>query len=169
MPAPKNDPARSRGRNTRPNGVVVLPAAGYQGPIPPWPLGDLPDSDDSFEIGARERELWSDLWRSPQAAVWADTNAAGAVGRYVRLRVASERKPSDASIANAVGAQEDRIGLNPKSMRLMLWMVDPDELAALRKEATSGAPGVVRSLRAAERLQSAWGDSSGTPGPVEAS
>ena len=44
---------------------VTLPADGYDGASPSWPLHNDPPTS--------EEALWMDLWRTPQAAMWAES------------------------------------------------------------------------------------------------
>lgn len=121
MPAaPKFDPSR---RNSR-VGPLKLPAEGYRGAIPAWPLGDTPTE--------AEEAAWGDLWRTPQAAAWSRLGWLRTVGRYCRLMVAAEEHGASAALLAQVTALEDRLGLTPKAMRLMLWEVVEDELAEAR-------------------------------------
>lgn len=137
MPNPaKFDPQR---RNSR-VGPVRLPAEGYQGAIPEWPLVELPSE--------AETTVWSRVWRSPQASAWARLGWQGPVARYCRLVAAVGDDFTNASLHGQVTALEDRLGLTPKAMRLMLWEVVEDELA----EARGGdkRPDTRRRIRAVE-------------------
>ncbi len=134
-------------------GIVRLPANGYEGEIPPWPLRMHQDLD----FATREEAVWEQLWRTPQAAAWATLGWTRVVARYCRMVVAAESAgghihcgecdtPSppvklDASLLGQVTAMEDRLGLTPKAMRLMLWVVAHDEVEEARqgRGATSAA------------------------------
>ncbi|HEY9473387.1 MAG TPA: hypothetical protein VIS06_05970 [Mycobacteriales bacterium] len=124
MPAaPKFDPAR---RNAR-SGPVKLPAEGRSGDPPPWPL---PGRKLKAEQG-----LWAQLWATPQAVAWERLGWTRTVARYCRVLLAAERMDKDA-LAEA-RQLEDRLGLTPKSMRLLLWEIASDEVAERRAEPTS--------------------------------
>lgn len=143
---PKFAPER---RNTG-VGVVHLPAKGYSGKVPPWPLPLHLDLD----FATREEAVWAHLWRTPQAAAWIRLGWTRAVARYCRMVVASEM-PShlhckecdapgppaklDASLLAQVTAMEDRLGLTPKAMRLLLWIIDHDEVAEARTGRSAAA------------------------------
>jgi hypothetical protein len=62
--------------------------------------------------------------------------------------VASEEHGAPAALLAQVTALEDRLGLTPKAMRLMLWELVEDELA----EARSGGGGAAarKRIRAVE-------------------
>lgn len=120
-PAPK-DPASRRRRNAS-VGKTVLPSGGRVGDVPAWPL-----SRD-------EPSLWADLWRTPQAAAWERLGWTRVVARYAVLIEAvedSEGVPA-AALLGEVRQMEDRLGLNPKAMRSLLWEVaDLDQVADKR-------------------------------------
>lgn len=124
MPAaPKLDPVR---RNSR-VGPLRLPAEGRKGPTPTWPL-DVRQS-------AGLKRLWTDLWRTPQAVAWERLGWTRVVARYALLLLAAEALNKDA--LSEARQLEDRLGLTPKAMRLLLWEITSDEVAEKRK--TTGA------------------------------
>jgi hypothetical protein len=51
--------------------------------------------------------------------------------------VAAEAKNATAALLAQAVALEDRLGLTPKSMRMLLWQIATDEVAEKRTEATS--------------------------------
>jgi hypothetical protein len=117
-PAPKRAEDRAR-RNAPPVAEVVLPAAGYDGPVPEWPLPGA--------YQAADRKLWATLWRTPQAAAWArmGPGVVLVVANYVRLW---RGKSSDSQVERRQA--EDRLGLNPLAMRRLGWDVErPDPVA----------------------------------------
>jgi hypothetical protein len=117
-------------RNAR-VGPLLLPAEGYQGEIPDWPLpGRWLKS---------EKDLWLTLWRSPQAAAWATMGDATirVLGRYVRYAVMAELGNDKA--AAEVRQLEDKLGITPKAMRMLLWVVASDEVAEKRDEQAAAA------------------------------
>src|SRR5687767_13879773 len=120
---PKLDPSRGhRGR-----GPVLLPAAGRVGPTPEWPLsGFTPD----------EQEAWRQPWATPQAVAWEKLGWVRTIARYCRVMVSAEASDSTGAILAQATALEDRLGLTPKSMRLLLWQIAVDELAEKRDEST---------------------------------
>lgn len=150
---PKFAPER---RNTG-VGVVHLPARGYTGEIPPWPLSLNTDLD----FATREEAVWERLWRTPQAAAWVRLGWTRAVARYCRMVVAAETAGHghcktcegpvarmDASLLAQVTAMEDRLGLTPKAMRLLLWVIDHDEVAEAREVRAAASGG--RHLQAVD-------------------
>ena len=107
----------ARRRNARP-AFRRLPAAGRRGEPPAWPLG---------KPTAGERDLWADLWASPQAVAWEELGWSRTVARYARIVIVAERRGGDRRIAIAAATEarqlEDRLGLNPKSMRSLGWEI----------------------------------------------
>lgn len=130
-PPPKVDPIR---RNAR-TAPLKLPSEGRKGPPPRWPLPG--------RRRAGEAALWSDLWATPQAVAWERLGWTRVVARYCRVVLVAESLDRDA-LAEA-RQLEDRLGLTPKSMRMLLWEIVPDEVGH-RREAASGARGRIRAV-----------------------
>jgi hypothetical protein len=119
---PKLNPVR---RNARP-GVTMLPAGGRQGDPPVWP----------FELlSPAELELWRQLWATPQAVAWERHGWTRVVARYCRVAIVAEDLNKDA--LSEARQLEDRLGLTPKAMRMLMWQIAVDEVAEKRDE-TSG-------------------------------
>jgi hypothetical protein len=137
-PAPSANPRR---RNVRPDSTT-LPASGYAGEIPEWPLA-VP-----MDIG--EEVAWRSLWRSPQAAAWAQLAIVRTVARYCRVLVASEVPGAPATYLTEVRQLEDRLGLTAMSMLRLRWVVSTDELGAARAGTATTAVTAVTHLRAVE-------------------
>jgi hypothetical protein len=166
---------RARGTGLDRDGWLTLPAEGYEGDIPEWPL--LPDialraklvvaqstvercedqlaecpSDMragverrlmvaqekvavlSFQVAEqeqRERALWDEAWRAPQAAAWvAKVGWSRDVAQYVRHKVLAEL----GSMEDAKEARQwsDRLGLNPSAMLRNRWRLATDQVAVAR-------------------------------------
>jgi hypothetical protein len=109
-------------RNARP-GVTMLPAKGRQGDAPDWPL-------DGITVG--EAQLWRELWATPQAVAWESFGWTRVVARYCRCVIVAEELNKDAM--SEARQLEDRLGLTPKSMRMLMWQIAPDEVAEKRAE-----------------------------------
>jgi hypothetical protein len=66
------------------------------------------------------------------------------VARYCKTMVAAETSMNPPLLAQAT-AFEDRLGLTPKAMRLLLWEIVVDEMAAKRR-APKAARGRVKAV-----------------------
>lgn len=122
---PKESPAR---RNPR-VGPLILPPEGRKGRPPAWPL---PGS-----VTADERKAWAELWKTPHAVAWERLGWTRTVARYCRAMVRAESPSASAAILGQVAALEDRLGLTPKAMRLLLWSIASDEVGQKRDERES--------------------------------
>lgn len=120
MVAPKMNPQR---RNAR-VGPLILPSEGRAGEPPEWPLA----------LGATvdETRAWAELWATPQAVAWERLGWTRTVARYCRIMLEAEIPGAKADVRNAAATLEDRLGLTPKAMRLLLWAVADDEVAEQR-------------------------------------
>ena len=119
-PAQK-DPATRRRRNVS-VGKTLLPAGGREGDVPEWPLALVPESSP-----------WADLWHTPQSVAWERLGYFRVVARYSLLLELAEDGAA-APIQSEVRQLEDRLGLTPKAMRMLLWEVSSDEVAEKRDE-----------------------------------
>lgn len=197
---PPNPNARRRNARV---GVVVLPAGGYQGDVPEWPL--LPDvvvtakrdmavraaaaakdemewAETSAERAKAKRafekatesatvldaqlnaqvlvevELWNQLWRTPQAEAWARHGWAREVAQYARHKAAGELGSLDD--AKEARMLSDRLGLNPKAMRSLMWVVgdvassaatgEPVKTTAAKGKKATGTRATRRHLKAVD-------------------
>jgi hypothetical protein len=133
MPAaPKMDPVR---RNSR-VGPLRLPAEGRSGATPKWPLDGRPSTP--------EKRAWVELWSTPQAVAWERLGWTRTVARYAKLLLAAEALNKDA-LAEA-RQLEDRLGLTPKAMRLLLWEIVADEVAEKRQDSSGDARGRIKAV-----------------------
>src|SRR5690349_2590598 len=107
-PPPKRNPRR---RNARPE-WKTLPSTGRVGDPPQFPL-----PDPSVET----LELWLDLWRTPQAAMWESLGWTRTVARYAVLLL--EAEGGVMSLLAEVRQLEDRLGLSPMAMKRLQWEI----------------------------------------------
>lgn len=110
---------------------VVLPAEGYKGEVPAFPLPDAL---------AAETELWSTLWRKPQAAMWAQLGLEFEVAAYVRAFLESVQAEASAGLKTAVLRMAAEIGLSLPGMHQMRWRIAADEVAEKRAETNPSGP-----------------------------
>jgi len=130
--------------------LTALPAAGYDGEVPEFPLPKVPVYDIWFENKERhkvldveatdarfdrELELWEWAWRTPQAAAWANESwRADSVAMWVRTRAVCESGEATAADKNALHRFADQIGLTPAGLAFNGWKIAADQLAEKRAE-----------------------------------
>lgn len=135
-PPPDPNSGRSDRRGFK---LSALPAEGYQGNVPGWPLGIQ---------SAREVEVWEEAWTSPQACAWSIQSWRWrTVAMWVRWSVRMEDPEAPAALGNVVVRLADQIGLTPAGLKENGWAIAADEVAVKREE-TAPAAAPVRRLRA---------------------
>ena len=85
-----------------------------------------------------EQGAWARLWHTPQAVAWEQLGWTDTVARYCRVLVEASKPKASPSLHAQVTALEDRLGLTPKAMRLLLWQVVGDEVAEQREPPAGG-------------------------------
>lgn len=133
---PQPDP--ESGRSDK-RGVVLtaLPAEGYMGPIPAFPLP---------EVCEREQQVWDAAWRTPQAAAWSiEPWRHRTVGMWVRWSVRMEAADASAALGNVVVRFADQIGLTPAGLKENGWKIAADAVAEKRQRAGVKTPARPRS------------------------
>lgn len=119
----------------------LLPREGFAGRVPAFPLPGA---------SARERAVWRELWRTPQAAMWnVERHRMHAVGHYCRLLVRAEDLSSPVGVHAQLHRYADQLGLTPAGMKENGWRVQADEIAAKRAEAVDEKPSVPKKQQAA--------------------
>lgn len=106
--------------------LTALPAEGYLGPVPDFPL-----PTPTF----RELEVWSQAWATPQACAWAlpsEAWRAGTVAMWVRVKVRCEDPEAGAALLGQLHRFADQIGMTTAGLAEMGWKVAVDETAAKR-------------------------------------
>ena len=124
-PAPDPSSGRSERRGYS---LTALPAEGYDGPIPDFPLPD-PSS--------REIEVWEQAWRTPQACAWSmpsESWRVRTVAMWVRLTVRCEDPEAGATLLGQLHRFADQIGMTTAGLAEMGWRVAVDETAPRRAE-----------------------------------
>src|SRR5262245_16290646 len=125
---PQPDPSSLRSAK-RGYVLTALPAEGYSGPVPDFPLAPIMVYWESFEKGVkirvadeaaaevrRERELalWSWAWATPQACAWSlEPWRWQAVAMWVRTTALCESSEATAADKNSLHRFADQIGLTP--------------------------------------------------------
>jgi hypothetical protein len=73
------------------------------GPTPPWPLS---------KASARERTVWTQMWKRPQAIVWEEQSSHRQVAMHVRTSVEAEEPGATAAIRGLLLRQENDLLLS---------------------------------------------------------
>lgn len=154
---PQADPksGRSERRGVK---LTALPAEGYIGSAPDWPLPgrtvfrweyeekskyQVADLEASQAVADREIALWEWAWRTPQAAAWSlpsESWRLHTIAMWVRTYVICEGSEATAADKSALHRFADQIGLTPAGLRENGWAIAQDEVGARRadREADSG-------------------------------
>lgn len=132
-PVPDPDSYRSQNRDW-----IDLPAGGYIGKVPEFPLSRLSvyytlyenkkpvrHFDEEATVAKRddELELWAELWRKPQAHAWAALGLSYQVAAYVRAFIESTGPDSNAGLKTAVLRMETELGISIAGMKQNLWRI----------------------------------------------
>lgn len=139
----------SSGRSDRRGySLTALPAQGYEGPIPDFPLLKRSvydvyfedkkrvkefDAEATEEQWERELELWRWAWRTPQACAWSMPSESWrlmAIAMWVRTMVVCESSDATAADKNSLHRFADQIGMTTAGLAEMGWKVVVDELSA---------------------------------------
>jgi hypothetical protein len=141
-PPPDPNSARSDRRGLS---LTALPAQGYDGPVPEWPLPDA---------SARELALWAWAWTTPQACAWSLPSEAWrvrSVALWCRMSVRCEDRDVSAPVLAQLHRFADQIGMTTAGLREMGWAIAKDEL----REKAAKKPAAPRSSR--DRLKAVSG------------
>lgn len=148
---PPPDPTSGRS-DARGLSFTALPAAGYAGDVPPFPLPKRPILNEYFEGTGRNRErkverdegatestwereldLWAWAWSTPQAEAWArDPWRWTSVAMWVRTFVVCEGSEATAADKGSLHRFADDIGLTPAGLRVNGWTIAHDEVSQKR-------------------------------------
>ena len=163
-PAPDESSGRSDARGYS---LTALPAQGYAGPVPEWPLPKRTimvwryedkarwrevDAAATTRVAERELELWQWVWGTPQACAWSmpsESWRSQTVARWVRQAVKCESDDATAADHGQLHRYADQIGLTTAGLREMGWKVAADEVAKRAAE----NPATVKRATARDRLK----------------
>jgi hypothetical protein len=134
-PQPDPNSATSERRGLQ---FKLLPREGFTGRVPAFPLP---------KPSARERAVWTQLWRTPQAAMWdLERWRMPSIGLYCRLFVRAESPESSSSLVAQLHRLADQLGLTPAGLKENGWRMSVDEVGEKReaqapsKKTTAAAP-----------------------------
>lgn len=132
--------------------LTALPAEGFQGAVPTFPLPrrdvlrwvvesksrfQVVDEKETRRVRARELKLWRWAWRTPQAAAWSLPSESWRelmVAMWVRTFVLCESNEATAADRNSLHRFADQIGLTTAGLAEMGWTIAKDELSDRREE-----------------------------------
>lgn len=117
----------------------VLPAEGFSGDVPVFPLADALKA---------ELALWGRLWVKPQAHMWSQLGLEFQVAAYVRAFLESVEAGASAGLKTAVLRMEAELGLSTVGMNQLRWKISSDELAERREDVPQRASAMKNRLRA---------------------
>lgn len=144
-PAP--DPMALRRDRKDDAGWVTLPAGGFVGEVPDFPLPRAiqfssyfedgrkvtePDDGETADVWDAEQDLWRTLWRKPQAAMWSKLGMEFEVAAYVRAFLESVEADATSGLKTAVLRMAAEIGLSLPGMHSLRWKFSEDEVGAKR-------------------------------------
>lgn len=107
--------------------LTALPAEGYAGPTPEFPLPSA---------SSRELDVWAEVWKSPQACAWSMPSEAwrtATVAMWVRVKVRCEDPDAGAALLGQLHRFADQIGMTTAGLAEMGWKVAVDETAVKRE------------------------------------
>jgi hypothetical protein len=146
-PAP--DPNALRRDRADDKAWITLPAEGYAGDVPAYPLPKVLVFDVYFVDKERvkefnedatehrweaENDLWIELWAKPQAFMWDRLGLKFQVAAYVRTYLESVSGGAAATLKTAALRMEAELGLSTVGMGHLRWKFGSDELAERRDE-----------------------------------
>lgn len=154
-PQPAEDSGRSDRRGFK---LTALPAEGYEGSAPEFPLParavyrwetedkrryQVLDSDATELVADREQQLWEWAWSTPQACAWSMPSESWrlmTIAHWVRTAVLCESSEATAADKGSLHRFADQIGMTPAGLKENGWKVAPDETAQRRESRSSKEP-----------------------------
>lgn len=168
---PPADPTSGRSER-RGIKVTELPASGYDGDVPAWPLPDRAvyyfttaedggkkvrvrayDDDATEAVREREAELWEWAWRTPQAWAWSQPTYSyllHTIAMWVRTFVLCESSEATAADKGSLHRFAEDAGLTPAGLARHGWGIKADELGEKRAERDAPATQPRRERRLRE-------------------
>lgn len=145
---PPKDPNSARSERL---GVTfrALPAEGYSGDVPKWPVpGPGKGAEDTAKVlDRRARALWASVWRTPQAVAWAEEPWRWQIiAEMCLVEAVVQLEPAVAAPIAQLHRFRDQLGLTPAGLRENGWVIGP-------VEAAEEAAVPVRRVSARDRLK----------------
>ena len=152
---PQPDPSSGRSER-RGYSLTALPAEGYSGDAPEWPLprrvvwvevDKVRERDEAATEAVAEREaaLWAWAWTTPQACAWSMPSESWrlqTIAMWVRTFVVCESSEATAADKGSLHRFADQIGMTPAGLRENGWSIKADEVAeqAAKKDSAPARP-----------------------------
>lgn len=146
--------------------LTALPAGGYEGDAPEFPLMpfvvlrweyedkrryQVRDEEATSAFRERETDLWEQAWRYPQACAWSmEPWRWNAVAMWVRTQIVCESAEATAADKGAIHRFADQIGMTPAGLKENGWAIALDELGPKRAES---APDVKKPASSRDRVK----------------
>lgn len=131
---PPPSPSSRRQTGTLAHTWTDLPAGGFEGDVPPWPLLNCSDA---------EAGMWERYWRKPQAAAWDSLGLSDEVAMYIRLHLSAAGVGDEPNVKAAAEARQraKQLGLTPDGMLHNRWRIARDEVAERREQKPEDSAG----------------------------
>lgn len=155
---PSPDPNSQRSER-RGYSVTALPAEGFDGTPPEWPLPERKvfysekdsegatvrvfDKAATRQVAERELELWAWAWSTPQACAWSMPSESWrlqTIAMWVRTMVVCEGSEATAADKNSLHRFADQVGMTPAGLRENGWAVARDVVGERSAEKKAAAP-----------------------------
>lgn len=130
--------------------LTALPAEGYKGDVPEYPLPKVTvwweyfedkqkvrEVDDAATDARhdRELELWAWAWRTPQACAWSlEPWRRHSIAMWVRTSALCESSEATAADKNSLHRFADQIGMTPAGLKENGWAIAKDEVGQKRTQ-----------------------------------
>ena len=136
---PRPDPMSARS-DSKGLAYVSLPAEGFTGKVPAFPLEALKDPETGrvSKVSRREKQIWREHWGFPQAVVWAgEPWRWPTLAQLCRLMAVVEFTPdSSAALVGQLHRFRDQLGLTPAGLKENGWQISAVPVAVVEpKEA----------------------------------
>lgn len=157
---PTADPNSARS-DARGLSFAALPTEGFAGRAPAFPIQALTEVNEETgrkrvtEISKREKVLWREYWKLPQAAAWAEESWRWqGLALMCRLEAQAELFPAkSATLVGQLHRFRDQMGLTPAGLKENGWQIGGPVASESREPVRAARPsGGSRSrvLRVAE-------------------
>ncbi|MCL2611958.1 MAG: hypothetical protein FWD95_01860 [Nocardioidaceae bacterium] len=162
---PTADPNSGRS-DRRGYSLTALPAEGYDGDVPDFPLSKrsvyskewneagkqvlVYDAAETERVAEREQDFWAWLWTTPQACAWSMPSEGWrmpAIALYTRTFVICESGEATAADKGSLHRFADQIGMTTAGLAEMGWRVAVDETAEKRSSKAEETVPAAKSSR----------------------